>query len=113
MAKSLDHAPIAVRSTNPFADMGFDEPDLEMSKAAFIMEMAGVIKAWRMTVAKAARLMGISQASLGRLLRGHWKDCSLERLALCLNRLGVTVRLSLERNPKTWTKGELVVSRRG
>jgi len=113
MAKLADHAPIVEGSTNPFADLGFDEPDLEMSKAAFIMEMAGVIRERHMTAAKAARLMGISQASLARLLRGHWKDCSLEHLALCLNRLGVTVRLSLEPNAKTWSKGELVVSRRG
>jgi predicted XRE-type DNA-binding protein len=111
MAKPTDHAPVVEGSGNPFADLGF-EPDLEMSKAAFIMEMAGVTRARRMSVTKAARLMGISQASLARLLRGHRKDCSLERLVLCLNRLGVTVRLSLERNPKTWTRGELVVSRR-
>jgi predicted XRE-type DNA-binding protein len=113
MAKSTYHALIVEGSGNPFTDLGFDEPELELSKAAFIMEMAGVIRARRMSAAKAARLMGISQASLAGLLRGHWKGCSLERLVLYLNKLGVTVRLSLERNPKTGTRGELVVSRRG
>lgn len=98
-------------SDNPFADLGFREPDLEMAKATFVMEMASVINERGMSSAKAAKVIGFTHRKLSRLLSGHWTDDSLERLAQCLVKLGVTVHFSLKRDSKTWATGKLVVSR--
>ena len=99
-------------SQNPFEDLGFKNPELEMTKARLVTEMAAVIEDRKISRADAARIVGWPQPEFARLLNGHWKQYRIEKLASCLNKLGVTVRLTLERNTGTWEAGHLVVAER-
>jgi len=97
-------------SDNPFADLGFANPELELAKSKLVMEMAKVIDARDLSQAQAGVIIGLPQPKLSQLLGGHWKSYSVDRLTRYLNKLGVTVRITLEANRKTWKEGRLVVA---
>jgi predicted XRE-type DNA-binding protein len=97
-------------SDNPFADLGFANPELELAKSKLVMEMARVIDTRDLSQARAGEIIGLPQPKLSQLLSGHWKSYSVDRLTRYLNKLGVTVRITLETNRKTWNEGHLVVS---
>jgi predicted XRE-type DNA-binding protein len=97
-------------SDNPFADLGFANPELELAKSRLVMEMARVIDARDLSQARAGEIIGLPQPKLSQLLNGHWKSYSVDRLTRYLNKLGVTVRITLETNRKTWKEGHLVVA---
>jgi predicted XRE-type DNA-binding protein len=97
-------------SANPFADLGFANPELELAKSRLVMEMARVIEARELSQAQAGSIIGLQQPKLSQLLNGHWKSYSVDRLTRYLNKLGVTVRITLERNRKTWQEGRFVVA---
>lgn len=97
-------------SDNPFADLGFANPELELAKSKLVMEMARVIDTRDLSQARAGEIIGLPQPKLSQLLNGHWKSYSVDRLTRYLNKLGVTVRITLESNRKTWNEGHLVVS---
>jgi predicted XRE-type DNA-binding protein len=65
---------------NVFADL--DLPDAEglLLKSGIVIELRRLIKVRGLTQVKAAKLLGISQPDLSRLLRGDFDDYSAERL---------------------------------
>jgi predicted XRE-type DNA-binding protein len=99
-------------SDNPFADMGFANPELELAKSRLVMEIGRVIEERGLSQVEAGRIIGLAQPKLSQLLNGHWKSYSVDRLTRYLNKLGVTVRVSLERNRTTWKEGRLIVAER-
>jgi predicted XRE-type DNA-binding protein len=99
-------------SDNPFADLGFANPDLELAKSRLVMEIGRVIEERDLSQAQAGRIIGLPQPKLSQLLSGHWKSYSVDRLTRYLNKLGVTVRVSFERNRKTWKEGRFIVAQR-
>lgn len=99
-------------SDNPFADLGFANPELELAKSKLVMEIGRVIEERELSQVQAGRIIGLAQPKLSQLLNGHWGSYSVDRLTRYLNKLGVTVRVSLERNRKTWEAGRLIVAAR-
>lgn len=85
-------------SGNVFADLG--DPDAEMLqfKSGLIFEIERVIEARGLTPSEAAKITGISQATLSNLLRGRYFEISTDQLFEMLNRLGrdVEVRVGSE-----------------
>ena len=99
-------------SDNPFADMGFANPELELAKSGLVMEIGRVIEERDLSQIAAGRIIGLAQPKLSQLLNGHWKSYSVDRLTRYLNKLGVTVRVSFERNRTTWKEGRFIVAER-
>lgn len=99
-------------SDNPFADLGMANPELELAKSRLVMEIGRVIGERDLSQAAAGRIIGLPQPKLSQLLNGHWKSYSVDRLTRYLNKLGVTVRVSLERNGKAWKEGRFIVAAR-
>lgn len=99
-------------SDNPFADMGFANPELELAKSRLVMEIGRVIEERALSQVAAGRIIGLAQPKLSQLLNGHWKSYSVDRLTRYLNKLGVTVRVSFERNHATWKQGRFIVAER-
>ncbi len=97
-------------SDNPFADLGFANPELELAKSRLVMEIGRVIAERRLSQVEAGRIIGLPQPKLSQLLNGHWKSYSMDRLTRYLNKLGVTVRVSLERDRKGWKEGRFIVA---
>ena len=89
-------------SGNVFADLGLPDADAHMLKAELVARIDKIIRERRLKQVEAAKLLGLSQPDVSRLLRGSFRECSLERLLRILARLGHDVDIviresSLER----------------
>lgn len=60
----------------------------------------GVINARELTQVAAAKLMGLSQPDVSRLLNGQFRDVSVERLMRLLTRLGCDVDITVRDHGK-------------
>lgn len=93
-------------SDNIFADLDIPEPEEAMAKAKIAMKIYETIKAKKLTQAKAAKILKITQPKVSLLLRGYLTDFSLERLLRFLNDLGQDVYISVvpssHRHGNTW-----------
>jgi predicted XRE-type DNA-binding protein len=93
-------------SENIFADIGIPNPEEAMAKAKIAMKISDIIKKKKLTQAKAAKILKVSQPKISLLLRGYLTDFSLERLLRFLNDLGQNVRISItpssKRHGSTW-----------
>nr|WP_207762497.1 helix-turn-helix transcriptional regulator [Niveispirillum lacus] len=69
-----------------------------MLKAQLVARFAFVLKDQSLTQADAAQRMGVSQPDIFRLLRGQFRDISVERLRM-LVRLGCTVDIPIRPTP--------------
>lgn len=78
-------------SGNVFADLLVADSETHLLKAQLVARLQEVIRANKVTQARTAELIGVSQPDVSRILRGQFRDVSVERLVLFLTRLGCTV----------------------
>lgn len=86
-------ATIEIGSGNVFADLGFENAEEMQFKAGLIHEILQIIKARRLTQTQAAKIIGMDQPTLSKMLRGQFLSLSVERLFEILNRLGRRVEV--------------------
>ena len=65
---------------NVFADLGYADPETHLLKAGLVTRLRKIISASKLTQVEAAERMGLSQPDVSRLLRGQFRDVSVERL---------------------------------
>jgi predicted XRE-type DNA-binding protein len=85
-----------VNSTgNVFIDLGYspDEAAILQMRADLMADLRKRIKAKRLTQAKAAEILGVSQSRISDLIRGKWERFSLEMLITLATRAGMRVSL--------------------
>ena len=75
-------------SGNIFKDIGLPDAEEHALKADIVIGLAKLIEGKKLSQVKAARLTGISQPDLSRLLRGHFVGFSMDRLLQALLALG-------------------------
>jgi predicted XRE-type DNA-binding protein len=80
-------------SGNVFADIGVPDAGEHLAKADLVIGIAAIIKSKGLSQAAAAKLIGIAQPDVSRLMRGHFEGFSYERLFEILNALGENVRV--------------------
>jgi len=82
-------------SGNVFLDLGYspDEAAILQMRADLMADLRKFIKAKRLTQAKAAEVLGISQSRVSDLIRGKWDRFSLEMLITLATRAGMHVTL--------------------
>ncbi len=82
-------------SGNVFVDLGFspEEAAILQMRADLMADLRKVIKAKKLTQAKAAKLFGVSQSRVSDLVRGKWEKFSLEMLITLATRAGIRVRI--------------------
>jgi predicted XRE-type DNA-binding protein len=109
--KSLDGIEYTEGSDNIFADIGIPNPEEAMAKAQVAMRIGDTIKKKKLTQAKAAKILKISQPKVSLLLRGYLTDFSLERLLRFLNDLGqdvcITITPASHGHGRTWVGNSL------
>ncbi len=76
---------------NVFADLGYADADIHLLKAELVARLHETIKDRKLNQTDAARLMGVSQPDVSRLLKGQFRDVSVERIMRMLTRLGCEV----------------------
>jgi len=93
---------------NVFADLGRPDADAHLLKAELVTRIDEIVRGRRLTQAKAADLLGLSQPDVSRLLRGNFRDYSVERLLRLLLALGRDVEIVI-RKPNRRGPGRLTV----
>ena len=84
-------------SGNVFSDLGFspDEAAVLQMRADLMADLRKFIKARKLTQAKAAEILGVSQSRVSDLIRGKWDRFSLEMLITLATRAGKRVSLRI------------------
>jgi predicted XRE-type DNA-binding protein len=96
-------------SGNVFADLGFAEPEEELTKAQLASHIRQVIKRRRLTQVAAAVLMGIDQPKVSALLNGRLANFSSDRLMRLLTALGQDVKIVVRAKPRNHERGRISV----
>ena len=101
-------------SGNVFADLGLPESSELLVKAELAVGIVQAIEKRGVTQAKAASVLGVSQADISDLVRGKLKGFSTERLIRFLNALGrdVAIVVSEPRRARAGTYRVIKQSRR-
>ncbi len=73
---------------NIFADLGFPDADTHLLKAQLMNRVQDTMHDQKLTQTEAARIMGVSQPDVSRMLKGQFCDVSVERIMRMLTRLG-------------------------
>lgn len=87
----MSKAPTKRRSPNVFADLRVPDAETHLLKAQLVARVQAVIRSRKLTQVRAAELIGVSQPDVSRMLKGQFRDISVERLVLFLTRLGCAV----------------------
>ena len=96
-------------SGNVFADLGFAEPEEELTKAQLASELRQIIKRRRLTQAAVAAILGIDQPKVSALLNGRLASFSTERLMRLLTALGQDVEIIVRERPDSPKRGRIRV----
>lgn len=82
-------------SGNVFTDLGYplDEAAVLQMRADLMADLRKFIEAKKLTQAKAAEMLGVSQSRVSDLTRGKWEKFSLEMLIILATKAGMHVTL--------------------
>jgi predicted XRE-type DNA-binding protein len=82
-------------SGNVFADLGFEEPELELAKAKLALAISQVIRSQRLTQVEAGEMTGLDQPAVSAIVRGRLGGFSIDRLFRTLNALGQDIDIAV------------------
>jgi len=85
-------------SGNVYADIGFPEPVEAQAKAELARKLGSIIKHRQLSQTAAAKLLGIDQPKISRLLRGQLKDISMTRLLGFMLRLDRDIEIHIKKH---------------
>ena len=80
-------------SGNVFADIGLPSADEHLIKAKLVMKIDGLMKTRGLKQVEAAALFGVKQPDVSKMLRGDFRQFSVERLMRFLVALGQDVEI--------------------
>ena len=80
-------------SGNVFADLGMPNADEHFVKAQLVFKIDRIMKARRLKQVEAAGLLGVRQPDVSKMLRGDFRQFSVERLLRFLVALGQDVEI--------------------
>jgi predicted XRE-type DNA-binding protein len=86
-----DDTTIRRGGANVFADLGFPDADTHLLKAELMSRVQSILNDRALTQTQAAKIVGVSQPDISRMLKGHFRDVSVERIMRMLLRLGCDV----------------------
>ncbi|MGE3475066.1 MAG: helix-turn-helix domain-containing protein [Rhodospirillaceae bacterium] len=78
-------------SKNVFADLGYADADTHLLKAQLMSRVQDTLHDRKLNQTEAARIMGVSQPDVSRMLKGQFRDISVERIMRMLAKLGCEV----------------------
>jgi predicted XRE-type DNA-binding protein len=76
-----------------FKDLGLPNPEQHLVKAKLVFKIDTILKARRMKQVQAAELFGIRQPDVPKMLRGEFRQFSVERLLRFLVALSQDVEI--------------------
>lgn len=80
-----------------YHELGFPDADEMLLKAQLVTTIAEILRARAWTQQEAAKVLGLSQPKLSRMLRGEFRGISEIKMMDCLVRLGRGVKIVVGR----------------
>lgn len=97
-------------SGNVYADLQTVDADVMYVKACLASKIGEIIRQRHLTQQQAARILGIPQPKLSRLLRGQFRGISEARMITCLNDLGSDVEIVVRQSNQDFSQGHTQVT---
>jgi predicted XRE-type DNA-binding protein len=94
-------------SGNIFADLGLPNAEEHQLKAALVVQLKRLIAERELTQTAAARLIGMKQPDLSKLLRGDFRLVSVEKLMRMLTAFDQDVEITLKPHRKRGEAGRI------
>jgi predicted XRE-type DNA-binding protein len=97
-------------SRNVFADIGIPNAEEHLLKAELVRRIAMAMKEQGLTQSAAAEVLGVSQPDVSKMLKGHFRQFSVDRLMRFLPALGYNVKVDVRRaahDPKIEVTGRV------
>ena len=88
----------AISSGNVYADIGFPGPVEAQAKAELARKLGRIIKHRQLSQNATAKLLGIDQPKVSRLLRGQLKEFSMTRLMGFMLRLDRDIEIHIKKH---------------
>jgi predicted XRE-type DNA-binding protein len=98
-----------VGSGNVFADLGLPNAEEHLAKARLAIQIGKFISKKKLTQAAAAKLLGVDQPRVSKLLRGRLSEFSTDTLVKFINALGSDVDLVVRERPRSRGRGHFQV----
>ena len=94
----IDSMKVERSSGNVFADLALPDSDAHLAKADLVTRIDKIIRKRGLKQIEAAKLLGLSQSDVSRLLRGNFREYSMERLMRLLTVLGCDVNIVVRKS---------------
>jgi predicted XRE-type DNA-binding protein len=95
-----DKIKVEPSSGNVFADGTLPNADEHLIKAQLVLRLDGILRTRKLTQAAAGKILRVAQPDLSKILRGHFRDVSVERLLRFLAALDQNVEIVVTPKPK-------------
>ena len=99
-----------IGSGNVFADIGLPNAEEHLVKAQLVYRISGLMKARGLKQVDAAKLLGVKQPDISKMLRGDFRQFSVERLMRFLVALGQDVEIVVKPHRDTRRPAALKVA---
>jgi predicted XRE-type DNA-binding protein len=83
----------AEEGMNVYADLGFPDAEELLVKAQLVVTIAEILRERGWSQQQAAKVLGLTQPKLSKMLRGQFRGISEIKMMDCLVRLGRTVKI--------------------
>ncbi len=103
---------VEVGSGNIFADLSLPDAEDMLLKSTIVIELGRLIKQRKLTQTAAAKLVGVSQADLSKILRGQFRGYSEARLMRMLTAFDQDVEITTRPHRKTGEAGRIIFTPR-
>ena len=94
---------------NVYADLGMADADLMLVKAQLATKIGEIIKGRKWSQQQAAKVLGMTQPKLSKMLRGQFRGISEAKMLDCLARLGRNVQIVVGPARRATSAGRVAV----
>ena len=99
-----------IGSGNIFADLGLPNAEEHQLKSALVVQIARLMKARKLSQVEVAKLVGVKQPDLSKILKGHFHGFSVERLMRMLTAFNQDVEITTRPHRKAGEVGRIIFS---
>jgi predicted XRE-type DNA-binding protein len=84
---------VAEKEKNAYAQLGFPDATEMLVKAKLVTKIAEILRKRAWSQQQAAKVLGLTQPKLSKMLRGQFRGISEMKMMNCLVRLGRPVKI--------------------
>ena len=107
MKKKIEYE---ISGGNVFADIGLPNAEEHLVKAQLVFKIDGLLKKRGLKQTDAAKLFGVKQPDISKMLRGDFRQFSVERLMRFLVALGQDVEIVVKPHKGSRSSAQLRVA---